>query len=183
MNMQRRKRTTLWVVAACLAMLPATAVRADGPTREYQVKAAFIYNFAQFVEWPAAAFANEDAPIVIATLGDDPFRGALDLVIQGKSIGKRSLVVRHFAAPEDVKNCHVLFVGAGSEDMLRTVIAKDPARPVLTVGESLQFSNVGGVIRFYEEGNKLRFEIDPRVAEKCGLKISSKLLKLAKIRS
>src|SRR4051812_16978861 len=95
------------VIAAWVGFCDENAARADAPSREYQVKAAFIYNFAQFVEWPATSFSAEESPIIIATLGEDPFHGALEQVVQGKSLGKRPLIVRHVGTAEQVEACHI----------------------------------------------------------------------------
>lgn len=176
------RRFILAVASACLAiLLGARAVRAEAP-REYQLKAAFIYNFLQFVDWPPGAFADRAAPIVVATVGDDPFQGALDKAIGGKAVGGRALVVRHFAKGPDVKGCQLIFVPEGQEEQFGAALQKLANAPVLTVGESEAFARQGGMIRFFEEDNRLRFEINPTAAEKVGLRISSKLLKLARIR-
>ena len=97
------------VIAVVTATLPC---RADAPTREYQVKAAFIYNFTQFVQWPDAAFASKDSPFVVATIGADPFNGALDAAMAGKTVANRSVTVQHFASADGLGPCQLLFVPA-----------------------------------------------------------------------
>ena len=143
---------------------------AGAPSREYQIKAAFLYNFVQFVEWPADAFAAADSPIILAVVGDNPFGESLRQVIAGKSVGGRRLEVAHFPRAADV-----------DEDDVDQVIRKAQQKAILTVSDVDGFTRAGGVIRFYLDDGKIRFEINVAAAEKSRLKISSRLLKLAKV--
>lgn len=176
------RRTILRIAWTFLAIVLATPVIGGEAPREYQLKAAFIYNFVQFVDWPASAFPSAQSPVVLATVGADPFQGALDQAAAGKSAGRRPLLVKHFAQAADVNRCQLLFIAAGQEDQLAAARTRLGDAPVLTVGESEEFIRAGGMIRFYQEDNRLRFEINPSAAHKAGLRISSRLLKLAKIR-
>ena len=169
----------VFVLFAWLAAL-APAARGEAP-REYQLKAAFIYNFVQFVEWPAATFADNRTPLVLATVGDDPFQGALDKAVGGKTVGGRPLAVKHFARGADVQWCQMLFIAGGDDDQLAAALQKIGNAPVLLVGEGEGFMRAGGMVRFYEEDNRLRFEVNPKAAARVGLRISSRLLKLARI--
>ena len=176
-------RTTIFgLISACLILFlwAPRVCRADAP-REYQLKAAFIYNFMQFVEWPASAFPDGRAPIVLATIGDDPFQGALDHAVSGKHVNGRPIVVKHFTRAADVQGCHLIFFADGQDEQFNAVTQKLGNAPVLTVGDSDAFTREGGIIRFYEEDNRLRFEVNPKAATRAGLRISSKLLKLARI--
>lgn len=169
----------IFVLAAWVLAL-APGARGEAP-REYQLKAAFIYNFVQFVEWPAGTFPDGHTPLVLATVGDDPFQGALDKAVGGKTVGGRPLAVKHFARVADVQGCQVLFIGTGQEEQLAAVLQRLGNAPVLTVGESDGFVRGGGMVRFYEEDNRLRFEVNPNAAARTGLRISSRLLRLARI--
>lgn len=151
------------------------------PNKEYQIKAAFIFNFAQFVQWPDQAFSSSDSPFYIGILGDDPFGSLLEKTIQGESIDQHKLVVRRSQSFEDLKNCQLLFISKSEEDHLSEILSKVDTRPVLTVSEMSRFCQNGGAIGFYLQGNKVRFEINPRAAQRGGLKISSQLLSLGKI--
>jgi hypothetical protein len=155
--------------------------RADEPSREYQIKAAFIYNFVQFVEWPASAFESDASPITIAILGSNPFGDELERVVQGKTVNGRSLAVRYFSRIEEVNQCQVLFVDSSDQSFLAALHDKLKDKNVLSIGEAEQFLWTGGVIRFYSEDNKVRFEVNQEAAEQARLKISSKLLRLSKI--
>jgi len=159
---------------------PATA--ADAPSREYPIKAAFIYNFVQFVQWPGEAFAAPEDPLVIAVYGQDPFNGALEQAVAGKRVEGHALVVRHFATLEDVGACHVLFISSADADQFPAVRQRLGAHaPVLTIGEAERFPWDGGIIRFIMQNNKVHFEVNLDAANAAGLKISSKLLRLARI--
>jgi hypothetical protein len=159
-----------------LLFLPGMA-SAQAP--EYDLKAAFLFNFAKFVEWPASAFSNERAPLTICVYGEDPFGSTLDAVVQGERVGERSLLVQRPDSVDDLGECHVLFVCRSERDRLDEVMKKVEGEPVLTVADTDGFLRAGGVINFILEGSKVRFLIDQEAAERSGLRISSKLMRLA----
>ena len=151
------------------------------PSNEYQIKAAFLFNFAKFVEWPPATAAPESGPICMCILGRDPFGPALEEVIQGKTVNSRRLQVRRTTRVEQVRSCHVLFISDSERGRLSEALALLRDTSILTVGEMERFVQHGGMIHFLMESNKVRFEINRDAAERAGLKISSKLLQLATI--
>jgi hypothetical protein len=166
---------------ALLLLLVVTTLTASGaaaqPTAsEYEVKAAFLYNFARFVEWPEGLSGS---PFVIGVFGEDPFGSVLDQTVGGKRVGGSELVVRRFRSLESLEPCRILFVGAGEQGRFAQVVAALHGAPVLTIGESEGFLERGGMINLRLEGQKVRFEINAGEAERAGLKISSQLLKLA----
>lgn len=144
-----------------------------------QLKAAFIYNFAKFVEWPPAAFGEATSPIVIGVLGDNSIRGDLDRTIRDKTINDRPLVIREFRSAADATNCHLLFIGASETARLPEILDSLHSASVLTVGETDEFTRKGGMISFIPGETKIRFRINEGAAKSVGLKISSKLLSLA----
>jgi hypothetical protein len=146
---------------------------------EYQIKAAFLFNFAKFVEWPPAAFAEATSPMVIGILGENPFRDDLERTIRGKTINNRPLVIKEFRSPAEATNCHVLFISTSEKQRLPEILKSLHGTSVLTVGETDRFTETGGMINFVAEGNKIRFQINEVAARNAGLKISSKLLNLA----
>jgi hypothetical protein len=154
---------------------------ADGPSQEYKVKAAFIYNFAKFTEWPDGHFASDDTPFVIAVAGTDPFDGALDKAVAGKKVGTHPVELRHFDSAEKVGGCEILFIARNDDETESKILAKVSDKPVLTVGDSDNFETNGGAIRFFTEDSRMRFEINTDATDAAKLKISSKLLKLARI--
>jgi hypothetical protein len=150
----------------------------SGPTREYQVKAVFLYNFTQFIHWPPAA-SSSGSPFVIGVLGSDPFGSYLDQTVVGEKVAGRSIVVRRFKELEDISVCHILFV-SGSQATAGT-LSSLKSRNVLTVGDNGSFITQGGMIRFYMENNKIRLQINLATAKEAGLEISSKLLRVADV--
>jgi hypothetical protein len=153
------------------------------PSAEYRIKAAFLFNFVQFVEWPESAFPNERAPLVICVAGTDPFGNALDQVIEGESVGKRRLIVRRTGNPEGLDTCHLLFVSRSEKARLGKVLdAVGSSTPVLTVSDIDGFVVRGGAIGLFLEHHRVRFEINPSNAQRRGLKLSSQLLDLGRIR-
>jgi hypothetical protein len=170
---------TSMLMMAIITVLPAWA---QETSREYKVKAAFIYNFAQFGEWPDSAFAAPDASFVVVVVGKDPFNGLLERAVSGKMIGKRRAVVQHIDSIDQIGACQILFIPAMDDDSVAQILNKVQNRPVLTIGENENFSVLGGGCRFFTtEDNRLRFEVNLDAVEGAGLKMSSKLLKLARI--
>lgn len=148
---------------------------------EQAVKAGYLYNFAKFTDWPAAKFTKPSAPLVIGCLGEPAFANALERAVAGKAVGTRRIVVRRIASADEVSACHILFVGRGQRDGAGPLLAKARESNVLTVGEAEGFLSRGGMINFYMEQDNVRIEASPRTAEKAGLKLSSRLLGVARI--
>lgn len=146
---------------------------------EYQVKAAFIYNFAKFVEWPSHAFAGPADPITICVLGQDSVSNPLQEVVMGKEVGGRPLLVRQLSDGRQAGVCRILFVSSSERRALSTLLAGAHLSGVLTVGEAEGFTRQGGMINFKIEGGRVRFEINADAAQQEGVHISSKLLSLA----
>lgn len=139
-----------------------------------------MYHFAQFVEWPSEALKDAGTPLTYCTIGEDPFRGSLDAALNGKTIGTHPLSVRHVNQAKETRDCQVLFIGEGERKLLAPVLAALQGNPVLIVGESEHFAQQGGTIGFCVEENKIRFEVNLEAAARARLKISSKLLALAR---
>jgi hypothetical protein len=148
---------------------------------EYQVKAVFLFNFSQFVEWPATAFPGAQAPLVIGVLGDDPFGSYLDETVQGEKVNGHPLEVRRLQSAQDARSCHILFINWGNTEKLKGVFTDLKGSSVLTVGDAADFARQGGVVRFFTENSKIRILINLEAAKAAELTISSKLLRLARI--
>ena len=146
---------------------------------EYRVKAAFIFHFAQLVDWPAETPAGTDNSLVLCTLGEDPFQGVLEGTIAGKAIGKRMLRIRHLGEPPEMQACQIVFLGRAQSKRIPMLVSTLHNAPVLTVGETADFLDAGGMIDFLTEGEKVRFEVNLAAAESADLKIGSRLLVLA----
>jgi hypothetical protein len=163
----------------CLLLLGGQARGQPSPPSEYQVKAAFVLNFAKFVEWPATAFPGPSAPLVIGILGQNPFQDDLARMVANRAIDAHPLQLKEFHSPAEATNCHVLFVSTSESKRLPVVFKALTGASVLTVGEVEGFTETGGMINFFREGTKIRFQINQGAATSAGLKISSKLLSLA----
>ena len=172
----------LLVLAACGLAVGPRAARGDAPpSKEYQVKAACVLNFVQFIDWPSATFPGPEAPITVGVLGDDPFGDALEQTFQGESVRGRGLVVKRSRQVEELKTCHVLFVPRTEKHRLAAVLGGLGQASVVTVGETEQFAQQGGIINFYLDAGKIRFEVNAEAAQLKGIKVGSQLLKRARI--
>lgn len=144
---------------------------------EFQVKAVFIYNFTQFVQWPERSFQSPQDPFVIGVLGENVFGRYLEEAVAGEHYESRPIVIEYYKTTKDIGKCHILYVGASSPRLSQLA-----SNPILTVGETPEFMDQKGLLRFYDEGNRIRIEINQSAASASGLTISSKLLRLATIR-
>jgi hypothetical protein len=167
----------LWMVAGVSA--PHAAAAQSSP--EYQLKAVFLFNFAQFVEWPTNAFAGPDAPMVIGVLGDDPFGPYLDETIRGESVNNRRLLVRRYHGVSEIDTCHILFVTRGEQGHVPQILDSLKGRSILTVSDADRFASLGGIIRLVTDHNRIRLRINLEAARAANLTLSSKLLRPAQI--
>jgi YfiR/HmsC-like len=174
-------RAKIFFVLLLALLTPVVPTRAQGTQPEYQVKAAFLWNFAKYIDWPPAAFTNDTSPFVIGVLGENPFGTDLEQTVRGKLINAHPITVKPRATLEEARQCHILFFSASETNRLAEVFENLRGAPVLTVGdtEAAQFTEKGGMIKFKFEGNKIRFQINDEAAKAAGLRISSKLLDLA----
>jgi hypothetical protein len=176
--MQSRNPGWLCIVAAA-AMLSGAA---PGQTAdEYQVKAAYMYNFAKFVDWPAQAFDSPSQAMVFCVLGPTPLSRALEEALTGKLIDQRPLVFRQLPDSKQAGKCHILFISTTDKKQLRQALDDVKSLNILTVGEAEAFANEGGVIRFVLEQGRVRLEFNLDAADNAKLRVSSKLLSLGTI--
>jgi hypothetical protein len=145
------------------------------------VKAAFVYNFLKFVEWPASSFEGPDAPIMVGLVGDGPTADATERFLSAKQVGNRPVAVRRRAWDESMAGLHAIFVSENDADRRRRVFASASEKAVLSIGEGAEFASFGGVIALVVEDRKVRFDIDVAAAQASGLKVSSKLLALTRV--
>ncbi len=170
----RVNRFNLWIAVWIIgsALLQAQ----DSKPTDYQVKAAYLYNFGRFVEWPAGGKTESFA---ICVLGQDPFGAALDATLAGETIEGSRVVARRISKSQDAAGCRILFISSSEEGQLKEILSALDRTTVLTVGEMPQFTRRGGMVQFILEGNRVRFEVNLTSAERAGLTMSSQLLKLA----
>jgi len=162
-------------------LLAVRSCLAADPSREYQVKAVFLFNFAQFTEWPTNAFPAPDSPIVIGTLGDNPFGDYLRETVKNELVHGRKIVVEHYQKVEEIKNCHILYVGQSEADRLEHDLNVLKGRPVLIVSDIENAAYRGVMIRLLTQSNKVRFRINLEETKAAGLTLSSKLLRVAEV--
>jgi hypothetical protein len=175
-----RRFAALLALLALLAPCGVAAEETGTPVVpvEYQVKAAFLFNFTKFVEWPDDVFL-ENGPLRLCIVGADPFGASLDGIVRGETVNGRPLAIDRHRALADLSACQLLFVSRSEQGRMREILNAVDGDSVLTVGDSPSFLADGGMIEFRLEGSKVRFAIDPAKADRCRLKISSKLLRLA----
>lgn len=180
--LRNRARPALWSLTAGLALLvarpaPAQTVRASAS----EVQAVFLFNFAQFVDWPAEAFADPKEPLVIGILGKDPFGAFLDETVRGEVIRGRAFRIERYNRLAEVEGCHILFISRSENKRLNDILVALKNRPVLTVSNGDDFDQPGGIIRFILDENKVGLSIDLEAAQAARLTFSSKLLRSAAI--
>jgi hypothetical protein len=180
--------TVAWALVTVISSSTPAIVAHSTPAKarpavagEYDLKAAFLFNFAQFVEWPSDAYAAATAPIVIGVLGEDPFGASLDVLVGGETLHNRQLVVRRYQSVEQIDACHILFISSSEANQLDRVIRALAHRSILTVGETRDFAAHAGVIGFELSKRRLRLQINVAAAADARLTISSKLLRQAQI--
>jgi hypothetical protein len=159
---------------AALAAVPASV-------SEYQVKALYLYYFAKFVDWPANSFSTKTAPMMIGIIGDDNFSSLVEEVTKGKTVQDHPLAVRHLKWSEDIRSCHILFIGSYESKRLAQYANVFQAAPILTITEIEEGYNDKGIMNLFMKSGKVQFEVNLTAAEKVQLHISSKLLRMAKI--
>ncbi len=176
----RSPRRVLSVLGVVVLLLSGT--QAQSPTAgEYQLKAAFLFNFAKFVEWPPSSFSDASAPLRICVLGRDPFGEELRNITRDKTVNGHKLEVSQVLDLQVARTCHILFIASSETARLKQILESLRGADALTVGDTRGFVEQGGMINFVLENNRVQFEVNRKAAEQGGLKISSKLLSVAKL--
>ena len=165
---------------AVLFALSLNSIGARNTVQEHDVKAAFLLNFARFVEWPAEAFSSSNAPLVIGVMGENPFGDALQRTLSQQTVHGRPITLRPISENEDGSDCHLLFVSQNLAPSDEQILNRLRKTPVLTVGETTPFAKQGGIIEFTRVNDSVRFDINAVAAESAGLRFSSKLLAVAR---
>ena len=171
----------LFVVLGSLNLAIPAYTPGQEALSEYQVKASYLFNFLKFVEYPEDSFADPLAPIVIGVVGDDPFGSALPQVVIGKTVQGRDLVIRNYHFSENLRGAQILFISSSERKRLPQILSGLEGSTVLTVADTESFLQAGGMIQFLLEHDRVRFAINAEAAGRARLKISSKLLSLAKV--
>lgn len=170
----------IWAAFGAALLCCATRASAQsGSNREYEIKAAFLYNFINYIDWPGNALPAGET-LTLGVVGDDPFGPALE-PLNGKVIKGRKLVVKKVATIPEAKTCQILFISPSEKPRVPEILGQLKDAKILTISETEGFAERGGIINFIEERNKVRFEINADAARRTGFTISSELLKLARI--
>lgn len=177
MKLRIKPINIILIVVFSIATLSLNTYAKEKKPTDYQIKAAFIYNFLKFIEWPQDL---HEGSITICILGDDPFGNAID-IIKGKYVSKKEILVKYCYSIEDVEEGDILFITSSEKKNIESLISSVKGLSILTLGDTNKFSQKGVIINFYIERKKIRFEINVVAAKQAGIKISSKLLNLAKI--
>jgi YfiR/HmsC-like len=180
-NFRHRGRTGSRMLLTGVVLCSLVAGTRGQVATEYQIKAAFLFNFAKFVEWPPSSFSNASAPLRICVLGRDPFGDELRNITKDKTVNGRRLEVDQGIDLQVAKTCHILFIAASETARLKQIFESMHGTDALTVGDTKGFVEQGGMINFVLENNRVQFEVNSKAAEQGGLKISSKLLSVAKL--
>lgn len=173
-----RLRLDVSMLIACISLLAAGLHAQTKPTAE-QVQAAYLYNFAKFIKWPAVAPANQNGSFTICVIDQDPFGAVLESRLVSETIAGKPVVVKRLSEPGDSGACHILFIGAGEKKNLREILAALNDGSVLTVSDMPEFTKHGGMIQFVLDGDRVRFEVNLGSTEKSHLILASELLKVA----
>jgi hypothetical protein len=173
-----------WLLVFCftLGLTPTDRLGAQTATsKEYEIKAAFIYRLTQFMEWPTNRFSSSSEPITLGIAGTDPFGNTIDTVLKNQKVGERDIHIKRLESSITAAhtNCHLLFLGAGGAGDTEKIVSTLRDHAILTIGEEEEFTRNGGHVRLYIQDNKLRFEINIAAFERSGLKLHSQVMKLA----
>jgi hypothetical protein len=165
-------------VAWVLAAVPCVRAQSSKPT-DYDVKAAYLYNFGHFVEWPANVASAQNESFTVCVLGQDPFGPVLDATLAGETIAGKRVAAKRISTLDESGSCQILFLTSGEEARLNTIIKALSRQAVLTVSDMPEFAKRGGMIQFVLEGKRVRFEVNLAAVQHAGLSVSSELLKVA----
>ena len=175
-------RRVAWILMSMLLLGARPGLTAQtGHVSEYELKAVFLFNFVQFVEWPPEAFSDSRTPLVIGVVGDDPFGPFLDETVSGETVRQRPLEIRRYQGMDEITTCHLLFISESETERLDEILTALKDRSILTVSDDERFTQRGGVIRFVVDRARIRLQINLEAAQAARLTISSKLLRLAEV--
>ena len=178
--MPRHGRSGKALVRA-FVLLSLLAAAQEREATEYELKAAMLFNIATFVEWPDSAFSDKESPFVIGIFGQDPFGPILEATLRGKMLNGRRILIKRTSDTGEIRGCHLVYVPGAEIARAGEILEALKSHPALTMGESPGFAALGGGINFFIEGKRMHFEVNPEAAKRSNLRVSSKLLRLARV--
>jgi len=176
-----RVRLVFWFLLTIQAAIPQFAAAQEDSAGEYELKAAILYNLTRFVEWPPAAYSSPQAPTVLCILGRDPFGESLSSMVFKQNSNGRPVQIRHVRNDKEAGGCHVLYISSSERKQVVQILSAVAGSNMLTVGEIGQFAARGGMVQFGLEDKEVHFDVNLDAALRAGLKISSRLLVLARV--
>ena len=162
---------------------PVEAAAPVAPPNEYALKSVFLYNFCHFIDWPDSSFTSPNEPLIIGIVGNDPFGSSLKEAVDGETYHNRPIVIEHYRTAKDIKHCHLLFVPRSESSQVDAILKAIDSKSVVTVGETVDFLNRGGMIALPTDRTRVRLRIKPEAMRAANLSVSSKLLRVADIDS
>jgi hypothetical protein len=180
-----KKTYKIWALRLLLVILLGglnSAYAQTKPPLEYQIKAAFLFNFTRFVHWPTTAYLSSDSPFIIGVVGKDPFGRYLDELMSGEAVDGHRIIVRRFNDDADLSSCQLVFFNLDEPQKLKSTLTQLSRQSTLCVSDNDDFLRMGGILHFYMEDNKVKMEINLSAAKAAKLEISAKLLQLAKLK-
>ena len=175
-------KTTIYRWAFILMILFTTNnLIGQSAPNEYQLKAAFLYNFTQFVNWPSSSFTSPNAPLVIGVIGKNPFGTYLEQTISGESANGHPIIFQHYSSNEEIKSCQILFINMSEKKKITEIINTQKNKAILTVSDTPHFLEYGGIVKFLNKNDKIKLQVNLKAAKEASLVISSKLLRLVEI--
>ena len=180
MHFLRRGRSA--ALLSCLAILSLPLLEAAGPPNEYAVKSVFLYNFCHFIDWPESAFSGSNDPLVIGVVGEDPFGSLLTEAVRGESYRSHPIKVEHYRSVKDIRKCQMLFVPRTEMPHLEQILSAISVEGVVTVGETDDFLDRGGMITLTTDRNRVHLRMSPSALRSANLTVSSKLLRVADLK-
>ncbi len=169
------------VILIIFGLFASVSAQAQTPSPEYKLKAVYLFNIVQYVDWPENVFVNEKSPLIIGVLGVDPFGAVLDETVKDETIKGRKLEVRRYKSVSDIRECHMLFISNSEAANVSSILARLKGRSILTVSDMENFVLGGGIVRFARKETKIGIKINAQAAKEANLSISAKLLQLAEI--
>jgi len=178
-----RLKHAVSAVVLCVCVLWGPVSLGISPLSEYQVKAVYLFNFLNFVDWPEAVFAHPNSPMNLCILGEDPFDKVIDLTFEGKMVGQRRVIIHRLHDMGLDQACHLLFISASEVERMVGIVGSVHNKPILTIGDVKGFVNLNGMIQFVIVDNKIRFQVNRTAIKNASLYMSANLLRLAQPRS
>ncbi len=163
-----------------ICLFTSISIAQNSSSNAEKIKAVFIFNFTQFVDWPSSSFSSPEAPFIIGIAGKNLFGSYLEETVMGEKVGTHPIIIKYFDEEKEITNCHILYINYSDDRRIKELLSFIVTHEILSVSDAPNFNKLGGIVRFYTEQNKIRLQINTNAAKTAQLNISSKLLSVAK---